>query len=427
MPFEIFLAIRYLQSRRRRRLARVTAVVAILGISVGVGALIVALALANGFQDEMREKILRGTAHVNVMRADGRPQPDYRELATRIASLPGVTSATGTSYDGAVLIGPQASAYAVLRAVDTKSSQALADVKRALVEGAADPLGMANPVSSAERGATGSVNYPVVLGDELAKRTGLQVGDVAEVISASGSLNSTKLANRPAVNPNTRLVRVIGIARSGLFEYDSTWIYLSLDAASAIAGTGHGASVISVQLADIYDAKRVAAEIQTALGNSYSTVDWQETNRPLFSALALERRMGLFIIALIIVIAALNITTTLILVVVERSRDIGILGAMGANSKSIMGIFMIEGAIIGALGGSIGVVLGTVACAIGNRYQLVSLPADVYSISNVPFHAQPRDVALAALVAFLLSLIATLYPARAAARVRPVEMLRDAN
>jgi lipoprotein-releasing system permease protein len=425
MPFELFLAFRYLRSRRKRRLARVTALVAIVGIAVGVGALIVALALANGFRDEMREKILGGTAHINVMRSDGRSLDDHRDIATRIATLPGVIGATGTTYDGAVIIGPQAAAYAVLRAVDTKSSQALNDLKRSLIDGAVDPLVIELPEPGGKR-ENPSVNFPVVLGEELARRTGLRLGDVAEIISASGNLNSEKLT-AGQVRSNTRRVRVIGITRSGLFEYDSTWIYLSLNDASEISGTSQGASVISVQIADIYDAGRVAENIKSTLGNEYKTVDWQEANRPLFAALALERRMGLFVIALIILIAALNITSTLILVVVERARDIGILGAMGATSKSIMGIFMIEGAIIGALGGLTGIVLGIIVCVIGNRYRLVSLPADVYSISNVPFHAQPRDVLLAALVAFLLSFLATIYPARAAARVRPVAMLRDSQ
>ena len=425
MPFELFLAFRYLRSRRKRRLARVTALVAIVGIAVGVGALIVALALANGFRDEMREKILGGTAHINVMRSDGRSLDDHRDIATRIATLPGVIGATGTTYDGAVIIGPQAAAYAVLRAVDTKSSQALNDLKRSLIDGAVDPLVIELPEPGGKR-ENPSVNFPVVLGEELARRTGLRLGDVAEIISASGNLNSEKLT-AGQVRSNTRRVRVIGITRSGLFEYDSTWIYLSLNDASEISGTSQGASVISVQIADIYDAGRVAENIKSTLGNEYKTVDWQEANRPLFAALALERRMGLFVIALIILIAALNITSTLILVVVERAGDIGILGAMGATSKSIMGIFMIEGAIIGALGGLTGIVLGIIVCVIGNRYRLVSLPADVYSISNVPFHAQPRDVLLAALVAFLLSFLATIYPARAAARVRPVAMLRDSQ
>jgi len=413
MPFEVFLALRYLKSRRRRRLARVTALVAIFGIAVGVGALIVALALANGFRDEMREKILRGTAHINVVRADGQPLRDYQHVAQQIEKITGVTNAFGATYDGAVIIGPKSSAYAVLRGIDTANTAALKEINSSLITGSSESM----------RAGQHTDEPPAVLvGSELANRTGVQVDDIVELIPASSAA-----ATRPGDVPFRRFVRVAGIFSSGLFEYDSTWIYLSLDVASRFAGADHAATVVSVQLADLYSTADTAARINNELGDSYRTIDWQEANRPLFTALALERRMGLFIIALIILVAAFNITTTLILVVVERGRDIGILRAMGVSSRSIMGIFMLEGAIIGAIGGILGVVLGTVICVLGNRYRLVSLPADVYSISNIPFHSQLRDVALAALVAFLLSLIATIYPARAAARVRPVEMLRDTN
>lgn len=413
MPFEVFLALRYLKSRRRRRLARVTALVAIFGIAVGVGALIVALALANGFRDEMRAKILRGTAHINVVRADGQPLRGYQNVAQQIEKIPGVTNAFGTTYDGAVIMGPKSSAYAVLRGIDTANTAVLKEINSSLTTGSSESM----------RAGQHKDEPPAVLvGSELANRTGVQVGDIVELIPASSAA-----ATPPGDVPFRRFVRVAGIFSSGLFEYDSTWIYLSLDVASRFAGADHAAIVVGVQLADLYSTGDTAARINDALGDSYRTIDWQEANRPLFTALALERRMGLFIIALIIMVAAFNITTTLILVVVERGRDIGILRAMGVSSKSIMGIFMLEGAIIGATGGILGVVLGTVICVLGNRYRLVSLPADVYSISYIPFHSQLRDVALAALVAFLLSLIATIYPARAAARVRPVEMLRDPN
>jgi lipoprotein-releasing system permease protein len=177
-----------------------------------------------------------------------------------------------------------------------------------------------------------------------------------------------------------------------------------------------------VQIQDIYDVKQVASRIQQTLGGSYTTVDWQEANRPLFTALALERRIGIIIIALIILVAALNITTSLILVVVERRRDIAILNAMGATQTSIMSIFVIEGAIVGALGALLGVLLGLGATLVANRYELISLPADVYSISNVPLHTSLNDMVIAALVALTLSTLATIYPARAAARIRPAEV-----
>ena len=223
-----------------------------------------------------------------------------------------------------------------------------------------------------------------------------------------------------------RRLRVAGIFRSGLFEYDSTWIYVDFNLAATFAGGDHSASVMSVQVKDPDRVKDVAARVNSTLGQGYTTVDWQEANQPLFSALALERRMGLFIIGLIIAVAALNITTMLILVVVERRRDIAVLSTLGATRVGVMLLFVIEGAVVGAIGAIAGVMLGLFACLIGNHFKLVSLPADVYSISNVPLSLNLGDAALAALVAFLLSVLATIYPARAAARVRAAEMLRDA-
>ena len=407
MPFEIFLALRHLRSRQKRRLARVTSLIAVVGIAVGVAALIVALALANGFRDEMRDKILKGTAHLTVMRSDGQAIPDYKELATRIANVPGVVAAAGTTYDGAVVIGNSASAYAVLRGIDGNSAQAKADIARTLIAGSVEQV-------FADREAT---DLPaIVVGSELATRTGLKVGDAAEIITAHAGVS-------PA-NGSKRRARVVGIFRCGLFEYDSTWIYLPLDTAATFAGESHAASVISIQVANIYDVKSTATIVRQLVGSSYTTVDWQEANRPLFTALALERRIGVVIIGLIIFIAALNITTTLILVVMDRRRDIAILNTMGATTRSIMSIFVIEGAIVGALGAASGVLLGVIAVLVANRYQLISLPADVYSISNVSLSLHFRDLALAALIAFLLSIIATIYPARAAARIRPAEMLQ---
>ncbi len=424
MPYEIFLALRHLRSRQRRRLARVTSLIAVIGIAVGVGALIVALALGNGFRDEMRDKILRGTAHLTVMRADGQAMPEYREVATRVAGVPGVVAATGTTYDGAVIISKSGSAYAVLRGIDSAGQATPRELGQGVIDNTAPEqsdigrtlvAGSINDVFSGNA-ATGDL-APVVLGSELAARNGLKVGDVAQIIGTRAGLSSA--------NERKRNVRVVGIFRLGLFEYDSTWIYLPLDTAAALSGEAHAAAVVGVQVANIYDVKSTATNVKQLLGSSYTTVDWQEANRPLFTALALERRIGVVIIGLIIFIAALNLTTTLILVVMERRRDIAILNTMGATARSIMSVFVIEGAIVGMLGAVGGVVLGAIAVLVANHYQLVSLPADVYSISNVPLHLNLRDTTLAALVAFVLSIVATIYPARAAARIRPAELLRD--
>ncbi len=403
MPYEFFLAFRHLRSRRNRRLARVTALIALTGISVGVAALIVAQALANGFRDEMRDKILRGTSHLTVVRSDGQSIANYKDLAARIARIEGVTSAAGTTYDGAVIVGPSGSSYAILRGLDVESGQ-LGSVQSTLVAGSADPL--LSQTSEQKR-------TEVLIGAELAKRARLAVGDEADIMAVSSDSSSQR-------------VRIAGIVRTGLFEYDSTWLYLPLKAAESFAGGRHSVSVISVQVKDIYEVKNLSAKIREIVGSEYAIVDWQEANRPLFTALELERRVGLVIIALIIVIAALNITTTLILVVMERRRDIAILNAMGATRGSIMGIFVIEGAVVGFAGAVVGVLLGAIATYVANRFNLISLPPDVYSIAHVTLNLKTRDVLVAALVAFALSTLATIYPARAAAKVRPAELLRDA-
>jgi lipoprotein-releasing system permease protein len=406
MPYEVFLAFRYLRLRHKRRLARVTAAAAILGIMMGVAALIVTFALSNGFRDEMREKILQGTAHLSVLRADGQPITDYANLAARLQEIDGIASASATTYDGGLARGSKGSAYAVIRGVDRQAGQT-AQARQWLSEGSFDPLFDEPPLNEGR-------TPPAVVGSELASRIGISVGDVFQIIPANEAGSETM-----------RRLRVVGIFNSGLFEYDSTWIYVDFDLAATFAGGDHTASVMSVQVKDADRVKDVAQQVQALLGQEYSTVDWQQANQPLFSALALERRMGLFIIGLIIAVAALNITTMLILVVVERRRDIAVLGTLGATRMGVMLLFVIEGAVVGAIGALAGMALGLVACFVGNYFKLVSLPADVYSISNVPLNVRMSETLIAALVAFVLSVLATIYPARAAARLRPVEALRD--
>jgi len=382
---------------------------AVIGIALGVAALIVAFALSNGFRDEMRDKILQGTAHVSVMRTDGLPITDYESVTSRVRQIDGVTEASATTYDGAMATGPRGSAYAVLRGLDNRSGHSTLP-QRWIREGSSESLFTSEaPVRQVVPAA--------LVGTELATRLGLKLGDTFQVIPANG------LDTRSAT---PRRVTVVGLFRSGLFEFDSTWIYLPLETVSSYAGSNHAAAVVSVQVANVDDVKHIANEIQSTLGGDYRTIDWQDANQPLFSALALERRMALFIIGLIIAIAVINITTMLILVVVERRRDIAILNALGATRWSVMFLFIIEGGVVGAVGALCGIALGLAACVIGNHYKLVSLPEDVYSISNVPLTAGLREVLLSSLVAFVLSILATIYPALVASRMRPVETLRDA-
>lgn len=402
MPYEVFLAFRYLRSRHRRRFARVTAVAAIAAIAMGVAALIVALALSNGFRDEMRDKILQGTAHLNVLRIDGQPIDDYESVAGLVRGIEGVVSASATTYDGAVVTGSKGSAYAVLRGIEPTAGESVS-LKHWLREGSVEAM----------LNSSGASEPQGLVGVELANRLGLSIGSVMQLTPTSTGQNSSKQ------------LRVAGIFRSGLFEYDATWIYLPLQTATSLSGPKHSASIVSVQLANADDVKLISSKVKQLLGDRYNTIDWQEANQPLFAALALERRMGLFIVGLIIVIGALNITTMLILVVVERRRDIAVLNALGAKRAGVMLVFIIEGAVVGAAGALLGVAIGVIACVIGNHYKLVSLPADVYSISNVPLNARMVEVVLAAVIAFALSVLATIYPAQAAARMRPTESLRD--
>ncbi|HEX8635695.1 MAG TPA: ABC transporter permease [Pyrinomonadaceae bacterium] len=454
MPYELFLALRYLRSKRRgrRASARVTALAGVAGIACGVGSLIFALALANGFQDEMRDKILRGTAHITLSRADGDGFiEDVPGVLARVRAVEGVVDAAPTSYTGALLAGAGGESYTIMRGVEPSSARGVAEIRRTLVAGAVESLFAED---AAEERAAASKRHPdapvpgetepgetepeagtlfgvpldgqdaspapVIIGAELAARTGLErLGEEGWLITGR------RFSEPPYFVTHTERVRVAGIFRSGLHEYDATWVYVALPRITGqTSAPESSAPVISIETADIYHTRQTAERVRHALGAGFKTVDWQEANAPLFAALQLERRTVALIIALIMFVAALNITTTLALVVVERRADIAILGAMGARARSIMLVFICEGAIIGATGAGLGVALGLAACFLGDRYKLVSLPADVYSLSAIPFHPHPRDVLLAALAAFVVSLLATIYPARSAARLKPAEALR---
>ena len=474
MPYEIFLALRYLRVRRGRRVVKLTALAAVVGIACGVAALIVALALANGFRDELRDKILRGTAHVTLMRDNSQPIggrwdiDEMRSVAARVRGVEGVVEAAPTTYEGALLKGPGGMAYTLLRGVEEGSAHTRDEIRRTLTAGELETLfreaahvekqrgegedaapgqpgeggrpasGVAGgegrrrapgageqrasdveAESGAESEAEDEPPAPVILGEDLAARTGLaEVGDEGWVVTGE------KSPTPPGFSPRARRVVVAGVFRTGLYDYDSAWTYVSLVEVPRIAGTELTSSVVSIEVRDIFEAEAVARRVRATFGEGWTTVDWREANRPLFAALELERRTVALIILLIMLMAALNITTTLALVVVERRPDIAVLGALGARARGVLAIFVIEGAIIGAVGAIIGVALGLAACAAGEYFELVRLPPDVYSISAVPFRPHLADVLLPALAAFAVSLLATLYPARAAARVRPAEALR---
>jgi lipoprotein-releasing system permease protein len=426
MPYELFLALRYLRVRRGRRVARWTALAAVAGIACGVAALIVATALANGFRDELRDKILRGTAHVTLSREGALSSEEAVAAAARVRRVEGVRDAAATTYEGALLSGPGGAAYTLLRGLDGTSARALEELRATLTAGAADslvPVQGGEPARAADEDEEGPL--PVVVGEELAARTGLaRVGEEGWVLTGSARDGVGVAGGVGGFEPRARRVRVAGLFRSGLYDYDSAWTYVSLAEVGRVAGATLSSTVVSVEARDMEESAEVARRARAELGAGWEALDWREANRPLFAALALERRTVGLIIMLVTVVAALNITTTLALVVVERRADIAVLSTLGARAPSLTLVFVIEGAIVGAVGALSGVALGLAACFVADRFGLVRLPPDVYSLSAVPLHPHASDVVLAALAAFAVSLLATLYPAWQAARVRPAEVLR---
>lgn len=404
MPYEVFLALRYLRAPYGRRTARLLGRVAAGGIALGVCALTIALALANGFRDEVQAKILQGTAHITLTRIDGRPLADWRAIVARLERMAGVKGAYATAYVGALIDGPAATSYTILRALDIESERAIAELKPSIGEGSLQPL--------VENG--GGHRVPIVIGAGVAERIGARVGDEVSLIVARGGASE--------VEPQVIEARIVGVFRSGLFEYDSIWSYAALEDPSVWPTPP---SIISVEVEDPFAVARVKTRLERALGPGFSLTDWQEANRPFFTPLALEKRLVTALIALLVGVAALNVFAALSLTVVERRGDIAVLRTMGARTGEIVSIFLIQGGLIGALGTAIGIVAGLIACSLGNRFRLVRLPAEVYSLSFVPFDPHPRDLILTACIALLVSLGAAIGPARAAASVLPATVLRN--
>lgn len=417
MPYELFIALRYLRAKRRQAAVSVITGIAVAGITVGVAALLVALGLATGFREEVQEKILGGTAHINLLKADNSGIENYRELVERVRNVPGVRAAAATSYEQVLLSCGEQQEPAVLKGVDLSAANGANEVFSTIVEGdlrelqprasdAQNPDGEAPPMDG------------VIVGRELARALGVRRGEVITALSAN-----TRLTPLGAV-PRTLRLRLVGIFSSGLYEYDSHWAYIALAAAQRIRGEGDTAGVIQMKVNDLYAVKEIAARVREAAGPGFVTQTWQELNRPLFAAFQLQESVIIVFFVLLIAVAALNIITTLTMTVIEKQGDIAILRAQGATPRSVMLIFMLQGVVIGVVGAVLGVALGLGLAQLANAYHLVSIPAEIYSISYVTVKVRGLPCALVALVAFAVSFLATIYPARSAARLRPVEALR---
>jgi lipoprotein-releasing system permease protein len=400
MPFELQVALRYLLAKRRQVFISVISLVSTLGVTVGVMALVIALALMTGLQGELQARILGSSAHVFVYKPAG--ITDYRAEVDRLRAYPGVIGAA-PSVTGKAMINALAPGFLGVKGIDPAMETTVTDLGTAMIEGS---LARLTPATDDELPG-------IVLGVDLAKDIGARVGDTVRLTTPNGSLSPM------GVMPGFKRFTVVGLFKLGLYEIDASAGFVDLERGMIVAGTDRVES-IEVKLADVYAAPRVAERF----GADYVTQDWTDINQQLYSALLLEK-IGMGIgIGLIVAVAALNIVASLILLVMEKTRDIAILKTMGASAKSIMLIFFLQGSIIGVIGTIIGASAGAVTAGLLDRYRVIAIPGDVYQVSYLPFKLLPGDLFAVIGGAVAVCLLATLYPSRQAARLDPAQALR---
>jgi len=418
MRFELFIALRYLQAKRKQAMVSVISAISVLGIAAGVMALTIALALSTGFKEDIQAKIVGATSHVNLLRLDSTPLLDYETLLTKLGKIAHVTGSAPAIFNQVFIASALRNQGAILKGIDPAREREISDFFLHIVEG--------NP-SALERQAAPSEADPeappapgnIIIGKEMARAMGVKIGDTLKAFYPLGRLTPL------GMTASEKTFRVAAIFESGLWDYDANWAYTHIATARRLFGFPAGSSsVLQFKTDDLEGVQAVADQIRAAAGSGFTTTTWIELNKPLFSALKLEKLVLFITIGLIVFVASLNIVTTLIMMVLEKQRDIAILTAMGATPNLIMHVFMLQGLIIGLAGTILGAALGIGSCRILDAYKLIKLQAEVYSIPYVPFHVRIWDVALVSATALLISFLATLYPARQASRLDPVEVLR---
>ena len=413
MPYELFIALRYLRAKRKQVMISVITVIAIAAVSLGVASLIVVLAMMTGFRQEFQAKILSGTAHLNLTLKERQPIENYRDLVRQLSSLPHIRSASATLYQRVLVQGQKDTDGAVLKGVDLSAPRSANEVFQFAVKG--DPQLLAEPEIDQESGA--KIDR-IILGRELARTVGLNLGDVATIISPQGHLTPVGLA------PRYRDFKVAGIFESGLSDYDATWAYISLEAAQRLSGAEDVAELIQMKVDDVDAVKKIGDQVLATVGDDYEVQDWQQLNAPIYSALSYEKYLTGIALLIVIGIAALNIITVLIMIVMEKHKDIAILKSMGASSRSVMYVFMAQGLSIGIVGVIIGVALGTGFCYFANDQRWIKLPVGAYALDYLPFYATAIDAVVVAAVTIAISFLSTIFPSLSAARLNPVEALR---
>ncbi|MBZ5719498.1 MAG: ABC transporter permease [Acidobacteriia bacterium] len=438
MRFELFIATRYLRAKRRQAVIGVITGISILGVAAGVASLIVALAINNGFRQDLQDRLLGSTSHVNLLRIQSDGIKDWRPLMDRLSKEPHVVAAAPAIYEQVLISrGPRARG-AVLKGLIPASERKVSDLLNTVNLGSADALN--EPPADSEAAGEGArftpspseqsptalegveervaAMPPIILGKDMADQLGATVGSVVLVTSPQGELTPFGMV------PKYNRFRVAGIFNSGFYDYDSSWAFTRLTDAQQLFGLGDLVSVIEFKVDDIYKADQFARQLEQAAGPGFMATNWMEQNKALFRALRLERVVTFITIGLIVFVAALNILISLVMMVMEKTRDIAVLMSMGTRKSQVRRMFIAQGLLIGVIGTAIGLVLGYALSWAGGHYHLLSLSAEVYSIDYVPFAPRVMDGVLVALVAIGISLVATIYPSWSAARILPAEALR---
>jgi lipoprotein-releasing system permease protein len=407
VPFELFIALRYLLARRKQAFISLISAISTLGVTVGVMALLIALALMTGLQGELRDRIVGSAAHVYVFKVGEGGIADYPAELAKLRQVPRVVGAAPVIIGQALMRGGSNEAFVTIKGIEPKLERTVTDVGKALEAGSLDAL--------ESRGAD---RVPgIVIGRDLATKLGAFVGDSVTVITAEGTLSPM------GIMPGRRRLEVVGIFKLGLYEYDNNYGFVSLDTARRLFDRDR-VDFIELKVDDIWAASLVADDISARLGPTYLTQDWIDMNQSLFSALWLEKYAIAITIGLIVMVAALNIVASLVLLVMEKHRDIAILKTMGASTRSIRNVFVLQGLVIGLVGTLVGSTLGLALIYVLDRYKLIHVPIDVYQIAYVPFRLETRDFLAVVAAAIVICLVATIYPSRQAAKLDPAQSLR---